>query len=76
MTRASGTNRRHANPARRSDTKADKKGRPKPSRSSSVLRGGYGGFCPLETGAGISGGGGRVERKHWTELNPQDFFES
>ena len=41
-----------------------------------TLRKGYGGFCPLTTGPSgiIGGGGGHVERKHWSDLDPQKFF--
>ena len=43
----------------------------------SLLRGGYNGFCPLEVDNGsIAGGGGSVERRHWTDLTPEKFFDA
>ncbi|CAJ1395740.1 unnamed protein product [Effrenium voratum] len=41
----------------------------------SQLRAGYRGFCPLEAGPSIVGGGGQVARRTWASLKPEEFFE-
>ena len=57
-------------------TKQGKRRPPEKRKAAEALRRGYQGFCPLENiGGVISGGGGFVERKHWTDLDPEEFFE-